>query len=177
MLNMNNKQISALTREQVTSISDANLARLSANWIAHLVNPSRAEHEPRCNGQVSVREWQQNHARQTPRITDYQIIHLNRDKFGELCAYDFANISQETIKKINVTGIHGHEIPALLNPKTILNTNITTYVFTLPRQTHILTDNQIKGLQPQQLSDLRYDDLYKCMARFYSFLICNPRSA
>ena len=157
---MSDKQISALTRDQVTSISDANLVRLSANWITHLVNPSRSEHEPRCNGQVSVREWQQNHARQTSRMTDYQIVNLNRDKFGELCAYDFENISPETMTKIDVTEIHSHEIPALLNPKTIINTNITTYTFTLPRQTHILTENQIKSLRPQQLSELRYDDLH-----------------
>ena len=157
---MSDKQISALTRDQVTSISDANLVRLSANWIKHLINPLRAENEPRCNGQVSVREWQQNHARHTSRITDYQIVNLNRDKFGELCAYDFENISPETMTKIDVTEIHGHEIPALLNPKTIINTNITTYTFTLPRQTHILTENQIKSLRPQQLSELRYDDLH-----------------
>lgn len=155
---MTNAQISVLSPDQVASISEANLRKLPANFIAYLVNPSRSDNEPYGNI-VKVHDWQQNHAIQETRLSNCQISNISNNKFMECRAFDFASIAPEKFQNFNVQAINAEEISYLLNPSKIPETEITTYEFETKGYAPLLSINQMINLHPNQLAALRFDDL------------------
>ena len=154
------RQISALRAEQVASIKQADLQKLSADLIASLINPYRNDDEPRLTGRVMVREWEQNHGRVMPRLTNFQITQLSDAKISSLSSYDLKNIEPQTLERINVNACAHDTMNDLLSPQRIQDNAVMTYSYHIPAMPSLLSDNQILGLQPQQFTRLRCDDLH-----------------
>ena len=153
-------QISALRQEQVASIKQADLQKLSERLIANLINPSHNDCDLRNTGRFVVREWNQQHERVAPRLNEYQIIHLSDQNIAKLSSYDLKNIDLPTLRKIKSTAFDTNVVQDLLNPQNIQEKAIMTYSYKIPETPSLLNERQIMGLKPQQFKELRCYDLH-----------------